>query len=129
MKRIKLLIAAMVCLLSLSLSAQVRKVEEVPLARLSNIEGPNVIVQNILANPRFNAMDPVSSVSEFTISFNVKGGEYLGPYTIKGDRLTAHEIGIIRGLPVGSRIFVEHVQLQRGVNELSAKPILLKVAG
>ncbi len=124
MKQLRLIFAALVCMFSFSAMAQ-----DMPAVRLANLEGPTATVEQILKHPKFNVLDPISVVTEFSISVAIKGGEYVGPFVIKGDKLDENAISLIKKLDKGGQVMIESIHVQSGNNIWTAKPFFLKIPG
>ena len=70
--------------------------------KFANVDFANknatVTYEQILANPGFTILAPGYEVLSFTLSFQPKGKDFIGPYTTKGSKLTDKEIEIFKKL-------------------------------
>ena len=68
-------------------------------------------------------------VTEFRISFLPKGGEYLGPFTVQGNKLSDNIIERINKLrsehPALVRVFIEDLMVKKSTSTVKAQSIIL----
>ena len=79
--------------------------------------GGNITYDQVLKNPTIGCVDKDSRIAGFTISFLPKGGEYLGPFKIVGDKLTdkmKSELEKMRSEhPHSTNIFIEDILVRK----------------
>ncbi len=82
----------------------------------------------VLANTALTTSSPTLEVIEFTFSMLPKGRDLVGPYSVKGPRLTPEIISEIRELndPQG-KIILEHIRVKTDGGTRTMNPILLNM--
>jgi|GEM_PF-5677242 len=115
-------------LFSLGAGAQQSSASKGPAVRLGNIEGTKTTIAAILATPQLTCTDNNCQVTEFQISFLPQGGEFWGPYTVKGsNKIPEAQLALLgkwKGTPV--RVFIEGVKQSCGGKTLLSNPVILK---
>jgi opacity protein-like surface antigen len=85
--------------------------------------------EDILADPRITIIGRNITVSEFTISYKMKGSEFMGPFAIKGDKLTPAVVQRLKDLenPDGM-VYVEGIKvIDESKTERTLNPIIKKM--
>lgn len=98
-----LLLVPFVCMLCFSGNtfSQNKSGKEFPVAKFANIDlnrNPVATYEQVLANPVFTWSLPGYEMLYFSLSFQPKGKDFIGPFTTKGSKLTDKEIEIIKKL-------------------------------
>ena len=77
-----------------------------------------ITYDQILKNNKITCENKNFEVISFAISFLPKNGEYLGPFTIKGDQITGGVLNSFKKIreshPPFTKIFIEDVQVREG---------------
>jgi len=100
-----------------------------PLENGNGMGGATGTREDILADPHITVIGRNITVSEFTVSYKLKGGEYTGPFVVKGDKLTPAIIKRFKDMenPDGM-VYVESIKaLDENKKEQTFNPIVMKM--
>jgi hypothetical protein len=81
--------------------------------KLADCDSPRVPLKTILANPKFTTNYPGCEIVSYSISFAPDGGNYFGPFGVKGSDIPENNVNFLREFTTTKvKIFIDEVHLK-----------------
>lgn len=107
-----------------------------PRVKLANVDTSvkamrNVTYEQIFANPKVVCIEPGAEVTGFTISFQPKRKDYIGPFVTKGVTIADKQIALLKKLQADTiesvNMFIEDIHVKYKGEEVTASPLIMTV--
>lgn len=131
------LLVGTLCISSYAFS-QDKPWKDKPFARLANVTDTSwrVVLTSydpILSNPQLVCTEPGAEITGFSVSFQPKGKDYIGPFKATGSKLTNNKrvIEVLNELKVSGNeqvnMFIEDIHIKYKGEEIPVKPLIIRI--
>jgi len=95
--------------------------------KLADYDSAKVPLKIILANPKLTTTYPDCDIASYSISFEPDGGEYFGPFKVKGSAIPENQVNYLREFTnMNVRIFIDELHLNFNGKDSLVNPWMFK---
>ncbi len=95
--------------------------------KLAGSDSVKVPLKTILANPKITTTHPGCEIASYVISFMPEGGEYFGPFSVKGSAIPENNVNFLREFTnMTVKIFIDEIHLNCNGKDSLVQPAFFK---